>query len=189
MAKLKVFRTSIGFHDAYVAAASQKAALAAWGAEADLFARGMAERVTDPKLAAEPLEKPGQVIRRPRGTAAEHIAALPREPRAPAEATSGKTVSMSGHLDTLSKPSPSPPSKRRPRPSRAKLDTLENEMDALEACQRRELREVAAEEARLERRKAAIGRSHEHERSALQRKLDRAKSNHQRAMQLWRSQF
>jgi hypothetical protein len=30
MAKLKVFRTPIGFHDAYVAAPSKKAALAAW---------------------------------------------------------------------------------------------------------------------------------------------------------------
>ena len=30
--RLKVFRTSIGFHDAYVAAPSRKAALEAWGA-------------------------------------------------------------------------------------------------------------------------------------------------------------
>lgn len=29
--KLKVYRTPIGFHDAYVAAPSQKAALKAWG--------------------------------------------------------------------------------------------------------------------------------------------------------------
>lgn len=189
MANLKVFRTPIGFHDAYVAAASQNAALAAWRADADLFARGMAERVTDPQLAAEPLKKPGQVIRRPRGTAAEHIAALPREHRAPAKTTDGNTVSTSERLDKPSKPSSSRPSKRRSRPSRAKLDTLENEMEALEARQRRELREVAAEQARLERRKAAIGQSHERERSALQRKLDRAKSNHQHAMPVWRSQF
>ncbi len=32
--KLKVFRTPAGFHDAYVAAPSRKAALAAWGADA-----------------------------------------------------------------------------------------------------------------------------------------------------------
>lgn len=31
--KLKVYRTPIGFHDAYVAAPSQKAALEAWGVE------------------------------------------------------------------------------------------------------------------------------------------------------------
>jgi len=47
---LKVFRTAIGFHDAYVAAPTMKAALAAWGAERNLFASGRAERVTDPKL-------------------------------------------------------------------------------------------------------------------------------------------
>ena len=51
MAKLKVFRTPTGFHDAYVAAPSRKAALAAWGAEADLFARGTAEEVTDARQA------------------------------------------------------------------------------------------------------------------------------------------
>ena len=48
--KLKVFRTSAGFDDAYVAAPSRKAALAAWGADADLFARGVAEEVSDTTL-------------------------------------------------------------------------------------------------------------------------------------------
>ena len=47
-AKLKLFKTVIGFHDAYVAAASQKAALEAWGASTDLFSAGLAERVDDP---------------------------------------------------------------------------------------------------------------------------------------------
>ena len=76
--KLKVFRTPIGFHDAYVAASSRKAALAAWGADADLFARGVAEEVTDPTLTAAPLARPGEVVRVVRGTMAEHLAALPR---------------------------------------------------------------------------------------------------------------
>ena len=62
MAKLKVYRTPIGFHDAYVAAPSQKAALKAWGADADLFARGVAEMVTDESLLAEPLARPGEVV-------------------------------------------------------------------------------------------------------------------------------
>ena len=77
MAKaLKVFRTPIGFHDAYVAAPSMKAALAAWGASTNLFAAGAAEVVTDPKLTKEPLARPGEVIRKPRGTDAEHVRAL-----------------------------------------------------------------------------------------------------------------
>ena len=44
---LKVFRTAAGFHDAYVAAPSRKAALEAWGADVDLFARGIAEHPAD----------------------------------------------------------------------------------------------------------------------------------------------
>ena len=50
-----------------------KAALEAWGTDANLFARGLAEFVTDPRLTKEPLAKPGQVIKRARGTAAQHL--------------------------------------------------------------------------------------------------------------------
>ena len=75
-AKLKVFSTPIGFEDAFVAAPSQKAALAAWGASTDLFARELAREVTDPGLMKDPLAKPGQVIKVPRGTRAQQLAAL-----------------------------------------------------------------------------------------------------------------
>ena len=78
--KLKVFRTAIGFHDAYVAAPSQKAALEAWGSDGNLFATGAAERVDDPALAREPLAQPGVVIRRPRGTMARSIGPGQRSP-------------------------------------------------------------------------------------------------------------
>jgi hypothetical protein len=74
--RLKVYRTPIGFHDAYVAAPSQKAALEAWGSDADLFARGSAEVVTEAKLRKAPLERPGQVVKVLRGTKAEQLAAL-----------------------------------------------------------------------------------------------------------------
>ena len=85
-AKLKVYRTSIGFHDAYVAASSQAAALKAWGTDKPLFARGAAEVVTDPELVAEPLASPGVVVKRLRGTAEEQVAALPPDrPRAPSK--------------------------------------------------------------------------------------------------------
>lgn len=73
--KLKVFRTSIGFHDAYVAAPKRKAALAAWGAATDLFAIGSAEQVTDPKLMLAALDRPGEVVRQSRGSAAQHMEA------------------------------------------------------------------------------------------------------------------
>ena len=78
---LNVFRTPIGFHDAYVAAPSQKAALEAWGADANLFARGEAEEVTEPKLAKAPLERPGEVVKVLRGTRAQQLAALGKKGR------------------------------------------------------------------------------------------------------------
>jgi len=73
-----VFRTPIGFHDAYVAAPSMKAALEAWGAESNLFAQGIAEVVSDPRLMKAPLERPGEVIRVARGSADEHLKATGR---------------------------------------------------------------------------------------------------------------
>lgn len=76
--KLKVFRTPIGFHDAFVAAPSRKAALAAWGSDVDLFARGVAEEVHDAALMRQPLANPGQVIKLSRGSKAQQIAALPK---------------------------------------------------------------------------------------------------------------
>ncbi len=78
--KLKVFRTPIGFHDAYIAAPSQKAALEAWGADSNIFAQGIAEQVTDPKLMEEALANPGEVIKKVRGSADEHFAELDRAP-------------------------------------------------------------------------------------------------------------
>ncbi|HET9811629.1 MAG TPA: hypothetical protein VFP53_08035 [Sphingomicrobium sp.] len=74
--KMNVYRTPVGFHDAYVAAPSQKAALEAWGAETNLFSQGAAEQVTDPELIREPLRNPGKVVKVPRGTKREHLEAL-----------------------------------------------------------------------------------------------------------------
>ncbi len=110
MLKLKVFRTPIGFHDAYVAAPSQKAALEAWGADANLFARGVAEQVTDPALTKEPLARPGEVIRKLRGGLDDHLGALPADRPAPRKKAK-------------------PP---RPRPSRSALDAAEAAIAALD---------------------------------------------------------
>ena len=62
--------------------ASQKAALQARGSDADLFARGIAEVVTDEALSAKPLASPGLVIRKLRGTADEQLAVkVPDRPK------------------------------------------------------------------------------------------------------------
>lgn len=76
---LKVYVTPIGFHDAYVAAPSQAAALRAWGASADLFQRGVAAVVSDPKLTRAPLAAPGEVVTVPRGTRAQHLRAAAKK--------------------------------------------------------------------------------------------------------------
>ena len=74
--RLKVYSTPIGFHDALVAAPSQKAALKAWDADTNLFSQGAAHVVTDPDLTKQPLAKPGQVIKVSRGTRRQHLSAL-----------------------------------------------------------------------------------------------------------------
>src|SRR3990170_4281961 len=106
MPKLKVFRTSSGFHDSYVAAPSRAAALRAWGANTDLFAMGAAEQVTDTKLMAEPLANPGTVIKRSRASAEDHLSA----------AHAGKAKPKKGAAKSAKAKKAAPP------PSRARLD-------------------------------------------------------------------
>ena len=114
--ELKVFRTAIGFHDAYVAAPSQKAALEAWGADANLFARGVAEEVTDLALMEEPRSRPGEVVKRSRGDLASHLKAL-----GPKKKGSKKAAAKAS-----AKPAePSKKAKPKPPPKRDKVDAAE----------------------------------------------------------------
>ena len=172
--KLKVFRTPIGFHDAYVAAPSQKAALEAWGADSNIFAQGIAEQVDDPKLMEEPLARPGEVIRRLRGSAEEHVAALPKESRKKEK-----------------DPTPTPPlkergkAKRPPKPSRDEVDAAEAAIEKAEKKQRKKLREIDEEMRALERKRRELQRKHETERDKLGEKRDRARSAYERAMRSW----
>jgi colicin import membrane protein len=79
--KLKTFQTSLGFFDLVIAAPSMKAALEAWGSEANLFHQGFAKEVDDPAIIAATMAKPGVVLRRAVGSNAsfsEH-AALPED--------------------------------------------------------------------------------------------------------------
>src|SRR5215207_2422860 len=133
--KLKVFRTPIGFLDAYVAAPSQKAALEAWGSGTNLFSQGAAELVTDPKLTKEPLARPGEVIRKPRGSADEHLRAL-------GKARTAKRAKSS--------PAPSPSREREERkrgrkPSRTAVDKAEKALERAEARHRQASAKLRAE--------------------------------------------
>ena len=168
--KLKVFRTPAGFHDAYVAAPSRKAALAAWGADADLFARGVAEEVTDPKLMEEPLARPGEVVKRSRGTAAEQLAAAPAMVRKATRAAKKDAA----------------PAGRPPRPSRAALDAAEEAVADAERRHGRERREIAARIEQLERERAALVTSQEAEAAELEAKREKAEAAYRKAVAAWR---
>ena len=160
-AKLKVFRTPIGFHDAYVAAPSQKAALTAWGADVNLFARGAAEVVTDPALTAEPLARPGEVVRKARGSIDDHLAALPASKPRPT-------------------PSATPTRKTPPRPSRKSLDAAEAALEDAEQAY------AAAREAAIRRERRELDREHERTAARLEKSRARAEAAYRAAMAAWR---
>ncbi|MEH3123158.1 MAG: hypothetical protein PGN16_14465 [Sphingomonas phyllosphaerae] len=167
--KLKVFRTPAGFHDAYVAAPSRKAALAAWGATADLFARGAAEEVTDPALMEAPLAAPGEVVKRSRGSAEEQLAAAPAPRRAGKPAVSKKTTA-----------------KPAPRPSRKALDDAEAALDAAAAAEEAEREALAKRRAALEREEKAAERRWRTERRVLEDARDASRERYEAALAKWR---
>lgn len=161
--KLKVFRTAAGFHDAYVAAPSRKAALTAWGADADLFARGVAEEVTDPALMEEPLARPGEVVKRSRGSAAEQLAAVEERPQA----------------------------KRRkatpPKPDRRALDAAERALEEAAAEYRAREAALAARQAKLDEERRAAAKAWGAERRKLEAAREAAAADHAAAMKAWRA--
>jgi colicin import membrane protein len=66
--KLKTYQTSIGFFDLAIAAPSMKAALEAWGSEANLFHQGFAKEADDPAIVAATIARPGVVLKRAVGS-------------------------------------------------------------------------------------------------------------------------
>jgi hypothetical protein len=163
--KLKVFRTSAGFDDAYVAAPSRKAALEAWGADADLFARGVAEEVTDKKLMAEPLKRPGEVIKLSRGDLASHMRALgPRAKKTRAEEPRAAK--------------PRKAAKPKPPPKRDKVDAAEA---ALKQARERHANEANA----LEQQLTALRARQDNEAAKLERARDKARKAYREALDKW----
>ena len=172
--KLKVFRTPIGFHDAYVAAPSQKAALEAWGADSNLFAQGVAEVVTDPDLTEAPLKRPGEVIRVLRGTADEQVAAL-------GQAGAEKAKEKKTLTPTLSRAR-----EREKTPSREELEAAEAAVASLEKAQAAERAGVERELRAIERKQKALARAHE---AALDRAceaVEEERARYERALRRWK---
>ena len=177
--KLKVFRTPTGFHDAYVAAPSRKAALAAWGANVDLFARGAAEEVTDAASMADALAAPGKVIRKIRGTEDEHFAALP-----PDKPKTKPTTAAPGPAPP--EPPPKPKPKPKPRPSRDALDAAEAAVAQEDERYAGQRKDITARIAALERERDAAARDHDDTADRLERARAKAEAEYAAAMREWR---
>jgi len=171
---LKVFRTSAGFEDAYIAAPSQKAALETWGAKRDLFAQGAAEVVKDPELVKAALAHPGEVLRVPRGTTAEHLAAAAAGAQSKDKAPPSEPSKV-----------PKKRAKPKPRPSREKLDVAREQLEAT----RQELASAEAElSEQIETLKAELAeRKREHAKAIahLQQEVERQDRLYRKALSKW----
>jgi hypothetical protein len=165
--KLKVFKTPIGFHDAFVAAPSRKAALEAWGASTDLFSAGIAELATGIGEGAKAaLARPGTVVRVARGGETDRPSPQP----SPAGGRGGKAAK---------------PARRKPRPSRAALDKAEAAIAGLEDKQKRERAELANEEEKLARKRRVLEDRHARAREKAEAKREAAEERYRAAMAKW----
>jgi hypothetical protein len=174
--KLKVFRTPTGFHDAYVAAPSRKAALAAWGADADLFARGVAEEVTDARLTAEPLKHPGEVIRVSRGDLAAQLKAL-----GPKKKPAAKKAARPAPESKPAKKAPRP----KPPPRRDKVDAAEAALDAARRKHDAERAALEKQRAAIERKLDALAARQDKETARLEAARDKARAAYRAALDEW----
>ena len=186
--KLKLFRTAIGFHDAYVAAPSQKAALEAWGSDDNLFALGAAERVEDPQVMREAFAHPGRVIKRPRGTMAEHIAALPKAKTSP-RARPKPDIEQDDppRVRKGARAAKPPPAKPKPRPDRAPVDRAEAAIADAETRHDEERAVLARQQAELDRARRKLEAAQAREREGLEHRLEAARDSYERAMRAWRA--
>lgn len=185
--KLKLFRTAIGFHDAYVAAISKKAALEAWGAYVDLFARGAAELVSDPALCEEALAHPGKVIKRLRGSADEHFAALEVADRLGARADPPRRWKASPAKTEQPVPKAKPKAPPPPKPHRAALDKAAEALKAAEQAAGVVARTFREREQALARERRAAEQDAEREVGEARAMRDAEKASYDLAMARWRS--
>lgn len=174
--KLKVFRTPIGFDDAYVAAPSRKAALEAWGSSANLFARGGAEEVTDPKMTAEPLKHPGKVVRVSRGDLKAQLKALGPRGKAASKTRPGVRAEPA--------PSAKPARAKRP-PRRDKVDKAEAALAAAREEQAEDRAKIEKEIEALQSRLKALAARHAKAVARLEDRLDKAQADYRAALEKW----
>lgn len=154
--KLKVFQASLGFYDSVVAAPSQAAAARAWGADPDLFRRGLASESSDPQAIEAALEHPGIPLRRAIGSN-DPFSLKPKPPKA-SDILPGE-MEERGVKQSRKRSTPPPP----PPPDRSKLDAAEAFLAQLDEMHRQEQagleqrrHKLDQEEADLARRRQAL---------------------------------
>ncbi|MES2495813.1 MAG: hypothetical protein V4618_06855 [Pseudomonadota bacterium] len=171
--KLKVFRTAIGFHDAYIAVPSKKAALDAWGSDRNLFAIGAAESVEDGALADKARSVPGKVIKVARGTTDQHLAALPKDVKKP-------RASPAKEPQTAVRPRIS-----RPRPSRRALEKANAALEKAERARADELERLDQQIAALTDARRAKREAHDERIANLRDKITDAQNRYDSEMATW----
>jgi len=174
---LKVFRTSIGFEDAYVAAPSRRAALAAWGTNKDLFARGAAEQVDDPDLGKTALAQPGVIVRVPKGTLGQHLSAGAQSERALAGDT--------GTDRDQPRKRAARPRKRPPPPSRTALDRTRDALSQSERDYAANLSDLERQIAALQQQRRDLREQHDRDLADLQADIEREVKAYNAALKKW----
>ena len=165
-AKLKVYATHIGFHDAVVAAPSQKAALEAWDIRENLFAQGMAAVTDDAAAIKAALAQPGVVLRRAAGSDRPFTEA-PAAPDAP------KPKPAAEEKAAQAKPA-------KPPPDRAPLDAAEKALADLDADEKRAAEDLARRRRDLDAEAREQDRAFSTRRKTLERERDRVRRVYQR---------
>lgn len=125
----------MGFHDAIVAAPSQKAALEAWGTRQDLFHEGLAERTQEKAAVEAALARPGVVLRRSAGSRGGFAEDAPAPTKLPGARK---------------------PARPPRRPDRAQLDRAEKALAEAEAERSRALEEIEEARRALDRREREL---------------------------------
>jgi hypothetical protein len=188
--------------------------LNAWGTDADLFARGAADTVTDDELTREPLANPGTIVRRLRGTNDEHIAALPVkkpvakrrvEPSADGDGpspyrrstpalrrnTAARSMPKAHNppeaaaKEEAAKPKPRPKTRAKPHPSRAAVDDAERLIAEAATEHEAAIADLRRRESALRQERRELERLYEERTAKLEASLGKVRERYRAALQTW----
>lgn len=173
--RLKVFVAQIGFYDTVVAAASQAAALKAWGTHQNLFAGGQARIIDDPQAVEAALEHPEIPLRRVVGTNnpfeldPRGLPEIPDAPKKKADAAPAKP------------PAAAPPKRAKPPADRSKLDQAEAAVRKVDEDRKREEADLRAKQEQLDAEREAAQASYIERRKAATAAVVSARQTYRKA--------